>query len=145
MQIDKHITTLVKVGGLSDETCVKEIREMAETNLSINKASSKVDQSFVSNENHHMAILRRKMEGLSNGMLLERMNDEYGSMLLSMANSSAASSVPTPKRTEVPNVSSSPKEHPCKKLSYQNPQPLSAEAPKASALPSQATNTGLQP
>lgn len=61
-----------------------------------------------------MAILRRKMEGLSNGMLLERMNDEYGSMLLSMADSSAASSVPTPKRTEVPNVSSSPKEHPCK-------------------------------
>ncbi|KAK9195059.1 hypothetical protein WN943_003176 [Citrus x changshan-huyou] len=105
----------VKVGGLSDETCVKGIREMAETNLSINKASSKVDdQSFVSNENHHMAILRRKMEGLSNGTLLERMNDEYGSMLLSMANSSAASSVPTPKRTEIPNVSSSPKEHPCK-------------------------------
>ena len=57
MQIDKHITTLVKVGGLSDETCVKEIREMAETNLSINKASSKVDdQSFVSNENHHVRM-----------------------------------------------------------------------------------------
>lgn len=47
-------------------------------------------------------ILRRKMEGLSNGMLLERMKEEYGSML-STANSSASSS----QRIEATNLSSS--------------------------------------
>lgn len=38
-----------------------------------------------------MEILRRKMEGLSRGILLEQMEKEYGSML-SAANSSASSS-----------------------------------------------------
>lgn len=37
------------------------------------------------------------MEGLSNGMLLDRMNEEYESMLLSIVNSSAASSVLLPR------------------------------------------------
>lgn len=46
---------LVKVGATSDETCVKEIREMAEASLSINKTSCRVDDlSFVSNENCHV-------------------------------------------------------------------------------------------
>lgn len=40
---------LVKVRGTSDETCVKEIQEMAEASLSI-KTSCRVDESFVSNE-----------------------------------------------------------------------------------------------
>ena len=51
-------------------------------------------------------ILRRKMEGLSNGMLLERMKEEYGSML-STANSSAASSASTSQRIEFTDSSSS--------------------------------------
>lgn len=55
-----------------------------------------------------MEILRRKLEGMSKGMLLERMKEEYGSML-STANSSAASYTSTSKRVEVPDVSSSPK------------------------------------
>ena len=38
-----------------------------------------------------MEILRRKMEGLSKGILLERMEEEYGSMLPT-ANSSDSSS-----------------------------------------------------
>lgn len=106
---------LVKVGPTSDETCVKEIREMAEASLSINKTSCRVDDlSFVSNQNCHMEILRRKMEGLSQGILLERINEEYGPMLLSTANTSASSSASTSKRTEAPDVSSSPKQHPYK-------------------------------
>lgn len=53
-------------------------------------------------------ILRRKMEGLSNGMLLERMKEEYGSML-STANSSVASSASSSQRIEIEatNLSSS--------------------------------------
>lgn len=46
-------------------------------------------------------ILRRKMEGLSKGMFLERMKEEYGS-ILSTANSSASTS----KRIEFPEMSS---------------------------------------
>lgn len=49
-------------------------------------------------------ILRRKMEGLSRGFLLERMK-EYGS-LLSAENSSIASSASTSRRTEASNPSS---------------------------------------
>ncbi|KAL5831902.1 hypothetical protein ACOSQ4_017256 [Xanthoceras sorbifolium] len=95
---------LVKeVAGMSDEICVKEIREMAEASLSI-KSSCRVYESAVSNENCHVEILRRKMEGLSKGMLLERMEEEYGSML--STNSSAASSASTSKRIEFPDISS---------------------------------------
>ena len=47
-------------------------------------------------------ILNRKMEGLSKGILLNRMEEEYRSML-SSANSSASSS----KRIEIHNSSSS--------------------------------------
>lgn len=51
-------------------------------------------------------ILRRKMEGLSNGMLLERMKEEYGSML-STADCSVASSASSSQRIESTNLSSS--------------------------------------
>ncbi|KAK0604523.1 hypothetical protein LWI29_016500 [Acer saccharum] len=51
-------------------------------------------------------ILRRKMEGLSKGMLFERMEEEYGSML--STNTSAASSASTSKPIEFPDVSSLP-------------------------------------
>ncbi|XP_022756263.1 uncharacterized protein LOC111303994 [Durio zibethinus] len=84
---------LEKFGGISDEEiCVKEIREMAESSLSV-KMSCDRDGSFVSNRNTNLQveILRRRMEGLSKGVLLERMEEEYGSML-STANSSASSS-----------------------------------------------------
>ncbi|XWS28313.1 hypothetical protein CRYUN_Cryun25bG0057400 [Craigia yunnanensis] len=82
---------LEKFGVISDEEkCVKEIREMAEASLSI-KMSSEGDESFISNRNSNVEILRRKMEVLSKGILLERMEEEYGSML-SAANSSASSS-----------------------------------------------------
>lgn len=51
-------------------------------------------------------ILRRKMEGLSNGLLLERMKEEYGSML-STANSSGSSSASTSQRIDFADTSSS--------------------------------------
>lgn len=55
-------------------------------------------------------ILRRKMEGLSKGVLLERMEEEYGPMLTS-ATSSAASSTSTSRRIELPDLSSFPIRH----------------------------------
>ncbi|KAJ0020157.1 hypothetical protein Pint_31053 [Pistacia integerrima] len=91
---------LVKVEGKSDEMCVKEISEMAVASLSI-QTSCRVDESSISNENCHVEILRRKMEGLSKGMLLERMEEEYGSMP-----STATSSASTSKRIEFPEMSS---------------------------------------
>ncbi|CAK7331084.1 unnamed protein product [Dovyalis caffra] len=104
---------LEKFGGESDEICVKEIQEMAEASLSI-KTNCSVHETFASNRGcNQMEILRRKMEGLSNGSLLERMEDEYGSML-STANSSAANSASTSKRTEFSNMPSSSARQPCK-------------------------------
>lgn len=50
-------------------------------------------------------LLRKKMEGLSKGML-DRMEEEYGSMLSTTANSSVASSASTSKRMEFPDSSS---------------------------------------
>lgn len=46
------------------------------------------------------------MEGLSKGILLDRMEEEYRSML-STSNSSVASSASSSKRIEFPNSSSS--------------------------------------
>ncbi|KAJ9698026.1 hypothetical protein PVL29_007235 [Vitis rotundifolia] len=100
---------LEKLGGIS-EKCVKEIQEIAEASLSINTSCS-VGKSSVSNRRCNkfmdVEILRRKMEGLSRGVLLERMKEEYGSML-STANSSIASSASTSRRIEAPDFSSSP-------------------------------------
>ncbi|KAK8595925.1 hypothetical protein V6N12_064431 [Hibiscus sabdariffa] len=58
--------------GIPDEEkCVKEIREMAEASLSI-KTSSEGDD-----HDHNVENLRRKMDGLSKEVLLDRMEDEY--------------------------------------------------------------------
>ncbi|GKU94020.1 hypothetical protein SLEP1_g7562 [Rubroshorea leprosula] len=95
---------LEKFGGMTDEEiCIKEIREMAEATMSI-KTSSQVDEGFVSNRNSNVEILRRKMEGLSKGMLLGRMEEEYGSVL-STSNSSVASSASNSRRIEFPDIS----------------------------------------
>lgn len=73
--------------GVGDEICVKEIREMAEASLSIKSICRE-------NESVQVEILRRKMEGLSNGMLLERMEDEFGSMLSTHSSASTSTSKP---------------------------------------------------
>ncbi|KAJ7964089.1 putative Myosin-related [Quillaja saponaria] len=95
---------LEKFGGTSDETCVKEIREMAEASLSI-KTRCRADESFVCSGKLNVEILRRKMERLSKGILLERMEEEYKSML-STASTSAASSASTSRRIDFPDSSS---------------------------------------
>ncbi|XP_050223505.1 uncharacterized protein LOC126673408 isoform X2 [Mercurialis annua] len=84
----------------SDEIYVKEI---AEASLS----------PQASNCSSNMEILKKKMEGLSKGNLLERMKDEYGS-LLSTANSSACSSAASSKRIESSEISSSLMRQSCK-------------------------------
>lgn len=94
----------------SDEICVKKIQEMAEVSFSI-KTKSRLNESFFSSDDSNVEILRRKMEGLSNGTLLERMKEECGSML-STANCSVASSASTSKRIEF--TESSPIEQPHK-------------------------------
>ncbi|KAF5735797.1 hypothetical protein HS088_TW15G01313 [Tripterygium wilfordii] len=109
---------LKEFGDTSEEICVKEIREMAEASLSI-KAQCSVDESF-SNTNTNcnspqMEILRKKMEGLSKGILLERMEEEYGSMLHT-ANSSTANSASNSKRIELPDKSFTSIRHPYKEI-----------------------------
>ncbi|KAF8396146.1 hypothetical protein HHK36_017759 [Tetracentron sinense] len=98
---------LEKLGGISEEKCVKEIQEMAEASLKI-RTTCKFDESFISDRKSNrftdVEILRRKMEGLSKGML-ERMEEEYGSML-STATSSGASSASTSRQIEFPDSSS---------------------------------------
>ncbi|KAJ4840305.1 hypothetical protein Tsubulata_022051 [Turnera subulata] len=106
---------LEKFGGELDEICTKEIQEIAEAGLSIKNTCSSQDQSFVSNCSYNvllnstlllslfyviMEILKSKMEGLSMETLLERMEDEYGSVF-STATSSASSS----RRIEYPDMS----------------------------------------
>ncbi|KAJ6964534.1 hypothetical protein NC652_002704 [Populus alba x Populus x berolinensis] len=104
---------LEKFGGESDEICVKEIQEMAEASLSIKTNCSVYETSSSNHSCNQMEMLRRKMEGLSNGSLLERMEDEYGSML-STASSSATNSASTSKRKEFPDMPSSSTRQPCK-------------------------------
>lgn len=96
---------LEKFRGMSDEICVKEIQEMAEASLSL-KTSCRGSDNLVSSGKSNVEILRRRMEGLSNGMLLKRMKEEYGS-LLSSANNSVASSASSSQRIEPTNLSSS--------------------------------------
>ncbi|CAK9164707.1 unnamed protein product [Ilex paraguariensis] len=104
---------LGKLGGLSDEKCVKEIQELAESSLSINTIHEIDNESFDlsskgnnrSTDNVQMEILRKHMEGLPKG-LLDRMEEEYGSMLSTTANSSVDSSASTSKRIECLDSSS---------------------------------------
>ncbi|TYJ02741.1 hypothetical protein E1A91_A13G250100v1 [Gossypium mustelinum] len=71
-------TQFDKFGEFSDEQIrAEEIREMAEASLSI-KTSSESDEGLVSNRNNN--ILKRNMERLSQGVLFERIAEEYGPM-----------------------------------------------------------------
>ncbi|XP_043693756.1 myosin-2 [Telopea speciosissima] len=104
---DKQAVTLQRrlerLGGISEEERVEEIREMAEASLAIN-TNCRSDDSFVSDRKTRFTDvenLRRKMEGLSKGML-ERMEEEYRSML-STATSSTSSSASTSRRIEFPD------------------------------------------
>ncbi|PSR90183.1 Myosin heavy chain, striated muscle like [Actinidia chinensis var. chinensis] len=101
---------LEKLGGLADEKCMTEMRVMAEASFSINKNDKIKDENLDSDHKSNnkfadVEVLRRKMEGLSKGML-DRMEKEYGPMLHTTANSPATSSASTSKQIEFPDSSS---------------------------------------
>ncbi|KAK4407411.1 hypothetical protein Sango_0322100 [Sesamum angolense] len=97
---------LDKLGGLSDENSRKELQEPGESSLSINNMNHDIAIRNCKTENKSTNgdMLRKKMEALSKGML-ERVEEEYGSIL---SNSSVASSASTSKRIECPELSSFP-------------------------------------
>lgn len=98
----RNCSNFDKFGSVPDEeeTCIKEIREMAESTLSI-KTNDQTNGSDP-NRGSNVEVLKRKMEGLSKGTLLEKMVEEYGSVISSSrSNSSAASSVSSSKRIEL--------------------------------------------
>ncbi|XP_052181879.1 uncharacterized protein LOC127794671 [Diospyros lotus] len=95
---------LEKLGVLWDEKCVNKIREMAEASFNVNINQRSDHESFIPGHKSYnmftdVEVLRRKMEGLSKGML-DKM-EEYGSMIAATANASA----PTSKRVEFPGSS----------------------------------------
>ncbi|CAN4119865.1 unnamed protein product [Withania somnifera] len=82
---------LEKLGGLTDEKTLKELQQLARSTNEIDK-ETKLTSTDVE-------LLRKRMQGLSKGML-DRMEEEYGAILSSTANSSVASSASTSKRIE---------------------------------------------
>ncbi|XP_055834618.1 uncharacterized protein LOC129903141 [Solanum dulcamara] len=82
---------LEKLGGLTDEKALKELQQLSQSTNEIDKESK--------NTSTDVELLREKMEGLSKGML-DRMEEEYGAILSSTANSSVASSASTSKRID---------------------------------------------
>ncbi|KAG4931213.1 hypothetical protein JHK85_048804 [Glycine max] len=99
---DKQVSVLQRrleqIGGSSDEIYLREFQEMENISLSI-KRSSIADDNVVASGKLNVEILRRKMEGLSKGILLQRMEEEYNSVL-STASNSLASSGSNSKRLE---------------------------------------------
>ncbi|XP_060216040.1 uncharacterized protein LOC132643594 [Lycium barbarum] len=82
---------LEKLGGLTDEKALKELQQLAHSSNETDKESK--------NTSTDVELVRVKMEGLSKGML-DRMEEEYGAILASTANSSVASSASTSKRID---------------------------------------------
>ncbi|KAJ8551356.1 hypothetical protein K7X08_000726 [Anisodus acutangulus] len=83
---------LEKLGGLTDEKALKELQKLAQSTNEIDKESCVSSGHGKSkNTSTDVELLREKMEGLSRGML-DRMEEEYGAILSSTANSSASTS-----------------------------------------------------
>ncbi|OIW05588.1 hypothetical protein TanjilG_23374 [Lupinus angustifolius] len=105
---DKQVSVLQrqlkKIGGSSDEIYLKEFQEMEKISFSIKRRST-LNHNLVASGKLNVDILRRKMEVLSKGILLQRMEEEYNSLLFS-SNSSLASSASTSKRIEFQDSSS---------------------------------------
>ncbi|XP_030522370.2 uncharacterized protein LOC115735313 [Rhodamnia argentea] len=100
---------LKKLGGtsssLSKDKHSNEIRKIAEASLSIGFDSGEGENEIPHRDqdhDHKVDILTRKMEELSKDMLLERMEEEHGS-ILSAASRSAASSASISKRIKWPS------------------------------------------
>ncbi|KAK4419579.1 hypothetical protein Salat_2370800 [Sesamum alatum] len=104
---DKKASLLQRrLRGLSDENRRKELQELTESSLPINTMNHgiAIRNCKTDNKSTNGDMLRKKMEALSKGML-ERVEEEYGSIL---SNSSVASSASTSKRIECPELSSFP-------------------------------------
>ncbi|GAA0184772.1 actin or actin-binding cytoskeletal protein [Lithospermum erythrorhizon] len=103
---------LEKLGGrVAFEKSLQEKEESSlPTNASddIDKESdvSELKNRSMSSDNVKVEVLRRKMEGFSMGML-DRMAEEYGSILTATTNTSVASSASTSKRIDYPQPSGS--------------------------------------
>ncbi|KAL2239928.1 uncharacterized protein LOC105170810 [Sesamum indicum] len=103
---------LEKLGESSDDSSLKELQILPQSSSSINTSCNVDKQSCVTNgkaesKSTEVDELRKKMEGLSKGML-DRVEEEYGSMLSTTANCSIASSASTSKGIDCPNFSSFP-------------------------------------
>lgn len=96
---------LEKNGGSLEEIHVRTIQQMAEATMSIKNCSREDGNNIISSGKLNVEILRRKMEGLSKGILLQSMEEEYNSML-STANSSNPSSTSSSKRLDCHLLSS---------------------------------------
>ncbi|KAK6164127.1 hypothetical protein DH2020_000991 [Rehmannia glutinosa] len=99
---------LENLGGLSNESCVKDLQELNESSSSINMNRNidkyiSISDCKTDNISTDVDMLRKKMEGLSKG-ILDRVEEEYNSILSSTANSSVASSASTSKRIECPEI-----------------------------------------
>ncbi|GAB2277032.1 hypothetical protein Dimus_011740 [Dionaea muscipula] len=98
---------LEKLKELEDMRSVK--KEMAESRSSIEFEYSKNGKVISSVENCHgvsdVETLRRKLEGLSKGMLLQKMEEEFGKMLSITANGSVSTS--SSRRYDDPDLPSS--------------------------------------
>ncbi|KAK7404310.1 hypothetical protein VNO78_05099 [Psophocarpus tetragonolobus] len=104
---DKQLSVLQsrleKIGGSSDQI-VADFQDIQNIRFSI-KSSSTIDDHILPPGKLNVDIMKRKMEGLSKGILLQRMEEEYNS-LLSTASSSLASSCSNSKRVEFQDPSS---------------------------------------
>ncbi|KAL3529908.1 hypothetical protein ACH5RR_009230 [Cinchona calisaya] len=97
---------LEKIEGLSGDKHVMELQDLAESSLNISMSNeidkgSCVSGSRSKNESTDVEMLRRKMDGLSKEMF-QRIEEDFGSILSTTANSSVASSASTSKRIQNP-------------------------------------------
>ncbi|KAL2940819.1 Intermediate filament protein ifa-3 [Bienertia sinuspersici] len=101
---------LEKYSKMQEENCVKETAEVSAVSLPSNsRRDGKIKlhgSSHRSSRFTDVELLRRKVEGLSKGKLLKRMEEEYGYMLSATANCSVTNSASTSKRYELVDSSS---------------------------------------
>ncbi|MED6172985.1 hypothetical protein PIB30_055168 [Stylosanthes scabra] len=101
---DKQVSVLQrrldKIGGSSssDEIFLRQFQEMENISFSVNT----IHESVVARGKINVEILKRKMEGLSKGVLLKRMEEEYNSMSATTSKrielqDSSSSSIPLPQ------------------------------------------------
>ncbi|GAB4835232.1 hypothetical protein Ancab_000141 [Ancistrocladus abbreviatus] len=111
---DKQASLLqkkLKNGSASERKCVKETQEMEDPSLYMLDAEDGIPGDLASDHKCHkfadVEILRSKMEGLSNGKLLKKMEEGYGSVVAATANCCGASSASTSRQYDLSDLPSS--------------------------------------